>query len=73
MQCPFCLKVVAFESSNKVKLTQNVNFYFNHIKVFIDLIPATLIQEGYQRLVSFVIFFYSDIKRNRFVNAPNAC
>ncbi|XP_065217107.1 uncharacterized protein row isoform X2 [Planococcus citri] len=32
VQCPFCLKVVAFEGSNKVKLTQNVNFYFNHIK-----------------------------------------
>ncbi len=33
VQCPFCLKTVAFESSNKTKLTQNVNFFFSHIKV----------------------------------------
>lgn len=32
VQCPFCLKIVAFESTNGTKITQNVNFFFNHLQ-----------------------------------------
>lgn len=32
LQCPFCLKTVAFASQGK-KMSANVNFFLNHIQV----------------------------------------
>lgn len=32
LQCPFCLKTVAFASNGK-KVSANVNFFLNHIQV----------------------------------------
>ena len=32
MQCPFCLKIVAFANHGK-KISANVNFFLNHIQV----------------------------------------
>ena len=32
MQCPFCLKIVAFANNGK-KISVNVNFFLNHIQV----------------------------------------